>query len=142
MIAGGVRSGESLPGKSQHSSDGRTAGANVASGRGPGRCVLTRCLIEVPHEAETVACARAIAILQATGSHCLTRAEYGCRDGVHTGWLIVEAKDKDEIRFVVPPPYRDRARVIQLTRFTVEEIGELLEQHGQSLATTQILRDG
>lgn len=92
---------------------------------------MARFLIEVPHETETVACARAVAILQATGSHFLTRAEYGCRDGVHVGWLVVEARDRDEIRFVVPPPYRERARVIQLNHFTMEEIRELLEQHGQ-----------
>jgi hypothetical protein len=91
---------------------------------------MPRFLIEVPHESETVACARAVAVLQATGSHFLTRAEYGCGDGVHSSWMMLEAQDRNEARQVVPPPYRDRARVIQLNRFSREEISALLKQHG------------
>lgn len=90
---------------------------------------MAKFLIEVPHEAETIACARAVAILQATGSHFLTHAEYGCHDGVHKAWMIIEATDKDEIRRIVPPAYRELAQVVQLNRFSVEEIEELLADH-------------
>jgi hypothetical protein len=90
---------------------------------------MAKFLIEVAHESETIACARAVAILRDTGSHFLTHAEYGCRDGVHKAWMIVEAKDKDEIRRIVPPAYRDRTQVVQLNRFSVEEIDELLARH-------------
>ena len=90
---------------------------------------MAKFLVEVPHEAEMIACARAVDILQATGSHFLTHAEYGCRDGVHKAWMIVEAHDKDEIRRIVPPAYRDQAEVVQLNRFSVEEIEKLLADH-------------
>jgi hypothetical protein len=93
---------------------------------------MAKFLIEVPHEAEMIACARAIAVLQATGSHFLTHAEYGCHDGVHKAWMILEANDKEELRMIVPPPYRDSAQIVQLNHFSVEEIDELLAQHGTS----------
>jgi len=42
---------------------------------------MARFLIEVPHEAELVACARTIQILLTSGSHFLTHADFGCIDG-------------------------------------------------------------
>jgi len=44
---------------------------------------MEKFLIEVPHEAEALACARAVRILLTTGSHFLTNADFGCSDGVH-----------------------------------------------------------
>jgi len=44
---------------------------------------MPRFLIEVPHEEETVACARAVKIFLESGSHFLTQADWGCKDGEH-----------------------------------------------------------
>ena len=59
---------------------------------------MSRCLIEVPHEAEKIACARAVKLLLQTGSHYLTDADLGCRDRDHRGWIIVEVENKVEAR--------------------------------------------
>lgn len=91
---------------------------------------MDRFLIEVPHEEDVVSCARIIKTFLQTGSHYLTNADWGCEDGDHRGFMIVEAGDREEARLIVPPPHRDRALVIRLTKFTPEEIDELLEQHG------------
>jgi hypothetical protein len=90
---------------------------------------MPRFLIELDHEAETIACARAVQLLQQTGSHFLTNADYGCHDGVHTAWLIIEAENKGEARTVLPPAVRDQARIVALNRFSREEIDELLKHH-------------
>jgi hypothetical protein len=90
---------------------------------------MARFLIEVDHEAETVACARAVRVFLTTGSHYLTHADWGCTDGVHTAWIIVEADTKEEARAVVPPSERPRARIITLNKFTLEEIDEILAHH-------------
>jgi len=71
---------------------------------------MPRFLIEVPHEAETVACARAIQVLLSTGSHYLTNADFGCLDGDHKGWLIVEVDNRDEAKAILPPIYRSDLR--------------------------------
>ena len=63
---------------------------------------MPRFLVEVPHEAETIACARAVQLLLQTGSHFLTHAEFGCKDGDHRGWIIVEGETKEEVRNILP----------------------------------------
>ena len=91
---------------------------------------MPRFLIEVPHEAEKIACARAVRLLLQTGSHYLTHADFGCRDGDHHGWIIVEVENKVEARNTLPPAYRAQARIVGLNKFSLEEIDELLKQHG------------
>ena len=44
---------------------------------------MDRFFIEVPHEAEVLACANAVKISTETGSHFLSHADWGCLDGVH-----------------------------------------------------------
>jgi hypothetical protein len=87
--------------------------------------------IEIPHEAEKIACLKAIKVLQETGSHFLTHAEYGCKDGDHTARLIVELDNKNDALMVVPRAYRDKTRIVQLNAFSVEEIDDLLEHHDE-----------
>jgi hypothetical protein len=90
---------------------------------------MPRFFIEVPHEEEVVACAHAVKIFLDSGSHFLTHADWGCRDGVHKAWLIAEVESKEQARAIVPPAYRPRANVVQLNSFTLEEIDELLRYH-------------
>ena len=90
---------------------------------------MARFLIEVPHEAEHEACLRAVRILLTSGSHFLTHSEFGCFDGEHKGWLIVELESKEEARSILPPAFRSQANIVKLNKFTIEEIDELLRHH-------------
>jgi hypothetical protein len=90
---------------------------------------VARFLIEVPHEAEQLACARAVQILLGTGSHFLTHADFGCLDGEHKAWIIAEVDSREDARFILPPAYRSQAKIVQLNKFTVEEIDQLLSHH-------------
>lgn len=90
---------------------------------------MARYLIEVPHEPERQACARVVQVFLATGSHLLTHADWGCLDGKHSAWLIVEADSKEEARYVVPPAFRADANIVGLNKFTMEEIEYILSQH-------------
>lgn len=91
---------------------------------------MPKFLVEVPHEADTLACARVVKIFLETGSHYLTHAEWGCEDGEHKAWMMVEADDHDEARMVVPPAFRGDACVVRLNRFSMDEIDEIIAQHG------------
>jgi len=91
---------------------------------------MPRFLLEVPHEAETVACAHAVKILLETGSHFLTHADFGCKDGDHRGWIIVDTETKDEARRMLPPLLRPKARVVGLNSFSLEELDTLIKHHG------------
>jgi len=91
---------------------------------------VAKYLIEVPHEAEKVACARTVQIFLSSGSHFLTNAEWGCGDGEHKAWMIVEVENKEEARSIVPPSYRPQAKIVALNRFQLEEIDKVLRHHG------------
>ena len=88
-----------------------------------------RFFIEVPHEAEKVACARAVEVFLKSGSHFLTHADWGCYDGEHKSWMVVEAEDKEEARRILPPLMRTQAKIVALNAFSLEEIDEILRHH-------------
>ena len=90
---------------------------------------MARFLIEVPHEEEQVACARVVEIFLKTGSHFLSRADWGCMDGEHKAWIIVDVENKDEARSILPPAFRSQAKIVQLNYFTMEVIDEILRHH-------------
>ena len=90
---------------------------------------MAKFLIEVPHEAEKRACLRAIQILLQTGSHYLTNAEFGCYDGEHKAWVIIEVDSKEEARGILPPVYRSQAKIVNLSKFKLEEVDEMLLHH-------------
>jgi hypothetical protein len=91
---------------------------------------MARFLIEVAHEADVAACARVVDTFLRTGSHFLTNAEWGCRDGDHRAWLIVDVDDKAAARAVLPPGFRQQAKVVELHRFSLDEIGAIFRAHG------------
>lgn len=90
---------------------------------------MPRFLIEVPHEAEAVACARVVKVFLASGSHFLSHADWGCMDGDHHAWMIVDVADKAEARAIVPPAFRASARVVGLNYFTIAQIDQILKDH-------------
>jgi hypothetical protein len=83
---------------------------------------MNRYLIEVPHGSDKKSCDQAVQIFLQTGSHFLTHAEWGCFDGEHKAWMIVDVENKDEARFIVPPLFRHSAKITQLTTFTADEL--------------------
>jgi len=91
---------------------------------------MPKFLIEVPHEKDPVACARVVQIFLSSGSHLLTNAEWGCVDGDHHCWMIVDLNDKQEARGIVPPGLRAQARIVQLNRFRMDQVDSVLRQHG------------
>lgn len=95
---------------------------------------MGRFLIEVPHEPEVLACARVVEIFLKTGSHFVTHTDWGCMDGEHTAWLIVEVDSKEEARRVLPPAFRHQARIVGLNKFTMDQVDAILAQHRQSRA--------
>jgi hypothetical protein len=91
--------------------------------------MMTRFLIEVPHEKTPMACAKAVDVFLRSRSHFLSRADWGCKDGVHKAWMVVEVNSKDEARNIVPPPFRVQAKIVQLNTWTMEEIEDILQFH-------------
>ena len=96
---------------------------------------MPRFLIEVPHEEDVIACAHAVEIFLKTGSHFLTHADWGCRDGVHKAWIVLEVDNKGQAMQILPPAYRRDATIVQLNKFTLKEIEEIKRHHRDSVVS-------
>jgi len=68
-------------------------------------------------------CVRALKEVLAIGY--LTHFQWGCKDGVHTGWAVLEADTKDEAILSVPTFLRPSAQVVQLTQFHPESVAKM-----------------
>jgi hypothetical protein len=68
----------------------------------------------------------------------LTHFDWGCKDGVHTGWAILEAENKAQALMSVPTFLRNKAVVVQLTKFDPEKVAAMhvkVDSPGQMLET-------
>ena len=90
---------------------------------------MPKFLIEVPHDSDVVECSRAVQVFLSTGSHFLSNAEWGCLDGVHSAWMIVEVESKAEAMAIVPPVFRHGTRIVGLNRFSLPKIEAFLARH-------------
>jgi hypothetical protein len=74
---------------------------------------MDRYLIETPYDAEN--CHKLVDQISAMGY--LHHFEWGCADGVHCGWAIIETDSSAHARQMVPWSVRGKARIIKLTKF-------------------------
>jgi hypothetical protein len=88
---------------------------------------MPKFLIEVKHADDYAGCVKALDALRALGSHLVSHADFGCEDGVHCGWLVVDVADRDEAELIVPPALRADARIIQLRRWSPDEIAAMVK---------------
>jgi hypothetical protein len=90
---------------------------------------MTRYLIEVPHEDSKDACSQAVQAFMETGSHFMTNADWGCGDGEHKAWIVVDLDSKEQARMILPPLFRENAKIIKLQQFNVEAAEETIQKH-------------
>jgi len=50
--------------------------------------------------------------------------DWGCKAGVHTGWVTIEAEDEKQAVLVAPPFLRNKARAIKIVKFSPEQVKE------------------
>ena len=77
-------------------------------------------LIESSHTPEE--CVRALTAIMESGSQILSHSWFACGGSAHTGWINIEADNETQARYVLPPLMRSAAHVVEVRRFTPEEI--------------------
>ena len=90
---------------------------------------MAKYLVEVHHSPDKVECLRTIQIFLSSGSHFLTNADWGCLDGEHKAWFIMEVDGKEEALRIVPSFYRKDTKITLLSKFKLMEVENLLKQH-------------
>ena len=91
---------------------------------------MPRFFVEVPHEGTKEACDRAIQMFLETGSHFMTNADWGCEEGEHKAWIILDIEDKESVLQLIPPIFRSSAKIVALRRFSIEDIQDVQTYHG------------
>jgi len=86
---------------------------------------MPRFLIEVPHAPTQAACDQAIKVFMDTGSHFFVNADWGCEDGVHKAWFIVDIESKEAARQILPPLFRDKASIIKLRKYSMADVPDI-----------------
>jgi len=89
---------------------------------------MSRYLVEVTHTQRE--CVWAVKQLLDAGPEFLARFDWGCQDGEHVGWALVEADSKFAAQELVPRVLRPKARIVELCQFTPEQVRAFHE--GQS----------
>jgi hypothetical protein len=87
---------------------------------------MARYVIQAEHEPEE--CLALLDSILRAGAHYLTNTDWGCQDGVHGAWMIVEAESEHEARLMIPPVFRSRALLCALNKFTPEQIRQFHEE--------------
>lgn len=82
---------------------------------------MDRYLIISPHTAE--GCKRSLLQVYALGY--ITHFDWGCADGEHCGWAIIEAEDSKQAMMVVPSSDRPMAKAIRLMKVTPEQAKQM-----------------
>ena len=90
-------------------------------------------LIEIPHSENTFECRQVIKLFVESGSHLLANAQWGCKSGVHKCWFISEFDNKEQALQIIPPFLRHEANIIELIKFTKEDIVAFANNGGESL---------
>ncbi len=90
---------------------------------------MDKYLVEVTHSDDKVECLRTIQIFLSSGSHFLTHADWGCLDGEHRAWFVIDVENKQEALQIVPSYYKNNTKIVKLSRFNLQEIENLLQHH-------------
>lgn len=83
---------------------------------------MARYMIQTSHDETHADCERFKQSLLQAGAHFLANAEWGCRNGNHTAWLIIEANNDNDARLIVPPIMRKSAVITRLSRLGFDEL--------------------
>ena len=82
---------------------------------------MDRFLVESPHTTQD--CKLAVKLVQSMGY--LNNFDWGCKDGVHTGWAVIDAENAVQVLGVVPAIVRNKARAVKLSKFETAMVDKL-----------------
>jgi hypothetical protein len=82
---------------------------------------MDRFLVVSPHTAGE--CVKALKEIHAVGY--ITHFDWGCKDGDHTGWVVIEAENAQQALMVVPAMQRHHAKAIKLVKFSPHDIEQM-----------------
>ena len=84
-------------------------------------------LIEIPHSSNTSECNQIVKLFLESGSHLLSNADWGCKDGVHKAWFKAEFDNKEQAMQIIPSFLRHHATIVEIIKFKQSDMGDLVQ---------------
>jgi hypothetical protein len=84
---------------------------------------MARYLLTCPHTLED--CVGDIDSVLGHSKELLARFDWGCKDGEHVGWVVVEAGNEATARMMLPVALRTKAHARLLNKFTPEDLDQM-----------------
>jgi hypothetical protein len=84
---------------------------------------MARYLLTCPHTTED--CVSDIDSVLGHSKELLARFDWGCKDGEHVGWVIVEAGNEATARMMLPVAFRIKAKACLINKFTPEDLEQM-----------------
>jgi hypothetical protein len=83
-------------------------------------------IVESRHTPEE--CLTALDTVLDRSPELLDKLEWGCNTGEHIGWAFLEGNSESDIRGMVPPPLLDKTRIVEVNKYTPDEIRSFHEK--------------
>jgi hypothetical protein len=77
-------------------------------------------MVESPHTKAT--CLQALDEVSARGKDFLLKFSWGCMDGDHTGYALLDGTGKSEIKKKLPSVSRDKSKIVAVDTFSEDQI--------------------
>jgi hypothetical protein len=84
---------------------------------------MARYLLTCPHTPED--CVPDIDSILGHSKELLARFDWGCKDGEHIGWVVVEAANETTARMMLPVAIRNKASLRLVNKFTPQDIEQM-----------------
>ena len=79
--------------------------------------------VQAPHNPEQ--CIATLSELKSKGDAFLSKFEFGCMSGDHTGYAFLTGKSEDDVRQMLPKDEQASAKIQKVDKFTSEQIEKL-----------------
>lgn len=79
--------------------------------------------VQAPHTPDQ--CIKTLDDLKGKGDAFLSKFEFGCMSGDHTGYAFLEGKSEDDVRQMLPKDIQANAKIQKVDKFTPDQIEKL-----------------
>ena len=86
-------------------------------------------LIEIPHSGDMTECKKIIKLFLESGSHLLSNADWGCKDGVHKSWFTSDFDNKEDAMKIVPSLLRHNTIITEIIKFNEKDMTDFAAIH-------------
>jgi hypothetical protein len=101
---------------------GSASAASKATGK-------SKYFVQVPHTQEQ--CMNMLGEMKKKGDPFLSKFYFGCMNGDHTGYGVLEGSSEDDVRKMLPREEQANAKIEKVDQFTAAKIEQIHKQHAE-----------